>query len=141
MAGGEENIGKKELQAKRFRELVQPCIELQAEKKSYKRNSRRLAQLLQAVGCSYQVLSNVQVQDVLGVGHLIKCQIHDGRGIRSLVLESLDHLRITGVALTMCTNAWRTLDALGIGDYLKTKSVQIHGYGYKSIALSRIRLA
>ncbi|KAL2527980.1 FAD/NAD(P)-binding oxidoreductase family protein [Forsythia ovata] len=49
-------------------------------------------------------------------------------GIQSLVLESLDHLRITGVALTMCTNAWKTLDALGIGDYLKTKSVQIHGF-------------
>ncbi|KAL2503933.1 FAD/NAD(P)-binding oxidoreductase family protein [Abeliophyllum distichum] len=49
-------------------------------------------------------------------------------GIRSLVLESSDRLRITGFALTMWTNAWRALDALGIGEYLRTKSVQIHGF-------------
>ncbi|CAA3020826.1 zeaxanthin epoxidase, chloroplastic-like [Olea europaea subsp. europaea] len=49
-------------------------------------------------------------------------------GIRSLVLESSDSLRITGFALTMWTNAWRALDALGIGEYLRTKSVQIHGF-------------
>ncbi|KAL2543188.1 ATP-dependent DNA helicase [Abeliophyllum distichum] len=42
-------------------------------------------------------------------------------GIRSLVLESSDHLRITGFALTMCTNAWRILDALGIEDLSQDK--------------------
>ncbi|KAL2494062.1 Zeaxanthin epoxidase [Forsythia ovata] len=84
----------------------------------------------------------VKVQDVLGVAPNKMSNSRWKRlGIRSLVLESLDHLRITGVALTMCTNAWRTLDALGIGDYLKTKSVQIQGYGYKSVALSKILLA
>ncbi|PSS31226.1 FAD-dependent urate hydroxylase [Actinidia chinensis var. chinensis] len=40
-------------------------------------------------------------------------------GIRSLVLESSDKLRITGFALTLWTNAWRALDALGIGDSLR----------------------
>ncbi|CAI9763822.1 unnamed protein product [Fraxinus pennsylvanica] len=49
-------------------------------------------------------------------------------GIRSLVLESSDSLRISGFALTMWSNAWRALDALGIGEYLRTKSVQIHGF-------------
>lgn len=49
-------------------------------------------------------------------------------GIRSLVLESSDSIRISGFALTMWSNAWRALDALGIGEYLRTKSVQIHGF-------------
>ncbi|XP_073047177.1 monooxygenase 2-like isoform X2 [Primulina eburnea] len=49
-------------------------------------------------------------------------------GIRSLVLESSENLRITGFALTMWTNAWRALDALGIGDLLRKSSVQIQGY-------------
>lgn len=40
-------------------------------------------------------------------------------GIRSLVLESAESLRITGFALTVWTNAWRALDAVGIGDSLR----------------------
>ena len=40
-------------------------------------------------------------------------------GIRSLVLESSEKLRITGFALTLWTNAWRALDVLGIGDSLR----------------------
>jgi hypothetical protein len=35
------------------------------------------------------------------------------------VLESFDRLRITGFAFTTWTNAWRALDAIGIGDYLR----------------------
>ncbi|KAK4434650.1 Monooxygenase 2 [Sesamum alatum] len=49
-------------------------------------------------------------------------------GIRTLVLESSDGLRITGFALTMWTNAWRALDALGIGDSLRAKSLQMQGF-------------
>ncbi|KAL2455154.1 FAD binding 3 domain-containing protein [Abeliophyllum distichum] len=62
---------------------------------------------------------------------------HSRLGIRSLVLESSDHLRITRFALIMCTNACRILDALGIGDYLKTKSVQIHGGNSESKCVKR----
>ncbi|XP_028799283.1 monooxygenase 3-like [Neltuma alba] len=48
-------------------------------------------------------------------------------GIRSLVLESSDNLRVTGFAITMWTNAWKALDALGIGHILRQQHLQIHG--------------
>ncbi|MFQ6656924.1 hypothetical protein Gotur_026822, partial [Gossypium turneri] len=40
-------------------------------------------------------------------------------GIRSLVLESSERLRITGFAFTTWENAWKALDAIGIGDSLR----------------------
>ncbi|XP_028751887.1 monooxygenase 3-like [Neltuma alba] len=48
-------------------------------------------------------------------------------GIRSLVLESSDNLRVTGFAITMWTNAWKALDALGIGHILRQQRLQLHG--------------
>nr|XP_009628629.1 monooxygenase 3-like [Nicotiana tomentosiformis] len=45
-------------------------------------------------------------------------------GLRSLVLESSDSLRTTGFALALWTNAWRALDALGVGDTLRQHSLQ-----------------
>lgn len=49
-------------------------------------------------------------------------------GIRSLVLESSDGLRTTGFALTMWTNAWIALDAVGIGDAVREKSVLVQDF-------------
>ncbi|KAK6115289.1 hypothetical protein DH2020_007558 [Rehmannia glutinosa] len=49
-------------------------------------------------------------------------------GVRSLVLESSDSLRLTGYALTLWPNGWRALDAVGVGDNLREKSVRIIGY-------------
>ncbi|KAK6115288.1 hypothetical protein DH2020_007557 [Rehmannia glutinosa] len=49
-------------------------------------------------------------------------------GVRSLVLESSESLRVTGHALTLWTNAWRALDAVGIGDNLRERSLRIHGF-------------
>ncbi|XP_022762265.1 monooxygenase 2-like [Durio zibethinus] len=40
-------------------------------------------------------------------------------GIRSLVLESSERLRITGFAFTTWNNAWKALDAIGIGESLR----------------------
>ncbi|KAK3412743.1 hypothetical protein EUGRSUZ_I01441 [Eucalyptus grandis] len=48
-------------------------------------------------------------------------------GIRSLVLESSDGLRTTGFAFTTWTNAWRALDALGIGEPLRQQHNQLFG--------------
>lgn len=48
-------------------------------------------------------------------------------GLRSIVLESADSLRATGFALALWTNAWRALDALGIGDSLRQSSLSITG--------------
>ncbi|GAB2225206.1 hypothetical protein Droror1_Dr00005997 [Drosera rotundifolia] len=45
-------------------------------------------------------------------------------GFRSLVLESSDRLRVTGAAFATWTNAWRALDALGIGDILRSHHVR-----------------
>ncbi|XP_031266051.1 monooxygenase 2-like isoform X2 [Pistacia vera] len=48
-------------------------------------------------------------------------------GIRSLVLESSESLRVTGFAFTTWSNAWRALDAVGIGDSLRQQHLQIQG--------------
>ncbi|KAK2984393.1 hypothetical protein RJ640_026848 [Escallonia rubra] len=48
-------------------------------------------------------------------------------GIRSLVLESSESLRVTGFAFTTWTNAWKALDAIGIGDSLRQHHQQMHG--------------
>ncbi|KAJ8624782.1 hypothetical protein MRB53_033312 [Persea americana] len=55
-------------------------------------------------------------------------------GLRSLVLESSESLRITGHALATWTNAWKALDALGIGDNIRQQHVQIQGVVYASVA-------
>ncbi|KAF8031565.1 hypothetical protein BT93_D0704 [Corymbia citriodora subsp. variegata] len=48
-------------------------------------------------------------------------------GIKSLVLESSDGLRTTGFAFTTWTNAWRALDAVGIGEPLRLQYNQLFG--------------
>ncbi|GAB4838559.1 hypothetical protein Ancab_028105 [Ancistrocladus abbreviatus] len=48
-------------------------------------------------------------------------------GLKSLVLESSSYLRVTGAAFTTWTNAWKALDALGIGDSLRALHPQIQG--------------
>lgn len=48
-------------------------------------------------------------------------------GIRSLVLESSDRLRVTGFAFMTWTNGWKALDALGIGEQLRHKHLQLQG--------------
>ncbi|GAB4838563.1 hypothetical protein Ancab_028109 [Ancistrocladus abbreviatus] len=48
-------------------------------------------------------------------------------GLRSLVLESSSYLRVNGAAFTTWTNAWKALDALGIGDALRAVHPRIQG--------------
>ncbi|KAI9096028.1 hypothetical protein K1719_026175 [Acacia pycnantha] len=48
-------------------------------------------------------------------------------GVRSLVLESSNNLRVTGFALSIWTNAWKALDALGIGNILRQQHLQLRG--------------
>ncbi|XP_062081570.1 monooxygenase 2-like [Humulus lupulus] len=48
-------------------------------------------------------------------------------GIRSLVLEGSDSLRTTGFAFTTWTNAWKALDAVGIGDSLRQRHERFNG--------------
>lgn len=46
-------------------------------------------------------------------------------GVRSLVLESADTLRTDGFAFALWTNAWKALDAIGIGHNLRQKHNQL----------------
>lgn len=48
-------------------------------------------------------------------------------GVRSLVLEQGDSLRTGGTALTLFKNGWRVLDAIGVGDELRSRFLQIEG--------------
>ncbi|XP_059649972.1 monooxygenase 2-like [Cornus florida] len=54
-------------------------------------------------------------------------------GIRSIVLESSDSLRVTGFAFTTWTNAWRALDAIGIGQSLRQQHQLLYGIKTNSI--------
>lgn len=47
-------------------------------------------------------------------------------GIRSIVLESSESLRVTGFAFTVWANAWKALDAVGIGDSLRQQHLQLN---------------
>ncbi|XP_038974088.1 monooxygenase 2-like [Phoenix dactylifera] len=49
------------------------------------------------------------------------------KGVRSLVLESSESLRAAGFGITTWTNAWRALDALGVGDSLRQSHDRIQG--------------
>ncbi|XP_015941802.1 monooxygenase 2 [Arachis duranensis] len=46
-------------------------------------------------------------------------------GVASLVLESSEKLRVYGFGLTTWTNAWKALDALGIGDILRHQHLRL----------------
>nr|CAB3497048.1 unnamed protein product [Digitaria exilis] len=46
------------------------------------------------------------------------------KGVRSLVLESSPALRTAGFAFTAWRNAFRALDALGVGDQIRKKHPQ-----------------
>ncbi|KAF6159025.1 hypothetical protein GIB67_022180 [Kingdonia uniflora] len=48
-------------------------------------------------------------------------------GLKSLVLESWDGLRISGFAFTTWTNAWKALDALGISESLRNQHDLLEG--------------
>ncbi|XP_038974090.1 monooxygenase 2-like [Phoenix dactylifera] len=56
------------------------------------------------------------------------------KGVRSLVLESSESLRAAGFGLSIWTNGWRALDALGVGDSLRQSHVRLQGVTATSAA-------
>ncbi|CAL4929120.1 unnamed protein product [Urochloa decumbens] len=50
------------------------------------------------------------------------------KGVRSVVLESSPMLRASGFAFTTWTNAFRALDALGVGDKIRKQHLQAQAY-------------
>ncbi|XP_042005421.1 monooxygenase 2-like isoform X3 [Salvia splendens] len=91
-----------------------------------------------------EVEGRIEEQDILivggGIAGLTTALGLHRLGIRSLVLESSDELRSTGFALTMWTNAWIALDALGIGDAMRAKSLPIQGGQFESRCVKRTDL-
>lgn len=53
-------------------------------------------------------------------------------GIESLVLEQSESLRTGGTSLTLFKNGWQVLDALGVGDELRTQFLEIQGLSIKT---------
>lgn len=49
-------------------------------------------------------------------------------GLRSLVLEQAESLRTGGTSLTLFKNGWRVLDAIGVGNELRSQFLEIQGY-------------
>ncbi|KAM3315308.1 hypothetical protein ACQJBY_033813 [Aegilops geniculata] len=49
------------------------------------------------------------------------------KGVRSVVLESSPALRTSGFAFMTWTNAFRALDALGVGDKMRSHHLQVQG--------------
>ena len=59
-------------------------------------------------------------------GSLDECR----KGVRSVVLESSPALRTSGFAFMTWTNAFRALDARGVGDKMRSHHLQVQGYVY-----------
>ncbi|KAL2472104.1 FAD/NAD(P)-binding oxidoreductase family protein [Abeliophyllum distichum] len=53
-------------------------------------------------------------------------------GIRSLVLEQTESLRTGGTSLTLFKNGWKVLDAIGVGNDLRSQFLEIQGMEIKS---------
>ncbi|XP_039143477.1 monooxygenase 2-like [Dioscorea cayenensis subsp. rotundata] len=60
------------------------------------------------------------------------------KGVRSVVLESSEVLRAAGFAFTTWTNAWKALDALGIGDELRRHHIRLEGLAIYSASSGAI---
>jgi 2-polyprenyl-6-methoxyphenol hydroxylase-like FAD-dependent oxidoreductase len=61
-------------------------------------------------------------------GSRSKCGTACRKGLRSVVLESSPTLRTSGLAFITWTNAFRALDALGVGDKMRSQHQQIQRY-------------
>ncbi|KAL7167129.1 hypothetical protein ACSBR2_037743 [Camellia fascicularis] len=53
-------------------------------------------------------------------------------GVGSIVLEQAESLRTGGTSLTLFKNGWRVLDAIGVGNDLRTQFLEIQGMSIKS---------
>nr|CAB3497044.1 unnamed protein product [Digitaria exilis] len=62
------------------------------------------------------------------------------KGVRSLVLESSPFLRASGFAFTTWKNAFRALDALGVGDKIRNQHLQAQTLRVMSLATGEIVL-
>uniref|UniRef100_N1R2X0 FAD-binding domain-containing protein n=1 Tax=Aegilops tauschii TaxID=37682 RepID=N1R2X0_AEGTA len=59
------------------------------------------------------------------------------KGVRSMVLESSPALRTSGFAFMTWTNAFRALDALGVGDKMRSHHLQVQGGPHEARCVQR----
>ncbi|KAI8560567.1 hypothetical protein RHMOL_Rhmol04G0267800 [Rhododendron molle] len=51
-------------------------------------------------------------------------------GVKSVLLEQGESLRTGGTSLTLFKNGWRVLDAIGVGNDLRTQFLEIQGHSW-----------
>ncbi|KAI4338435.1 hypothetical protein MLD38_023496 [Melastoma candidum] len=83
------------------------------------------------------VSKNVIKRDVVVVGAGIaglatSLSLHR-LGLESVVLEQAESLRTGGTSLTLFKNGWRVLDAIGVGNELRSQFLEIQGMAVKSV--------
>ncbi|KAF0914631.1 hypothetical protein E2562_030696 [Oryza meyeriana var. granulata] len=76
-------------------------------------------------------------EDIVIAGLAVALGLHR-KGVRSVVLESSPTLRTSGFAFMTWTNAFRALDALGVGDKMRSQHQQIQGLRVMSSATGEI---
>ncbi|OMO95780.1 Monooxygenase, FAD-binding protein [Corchorus capsularis] len=80
--------------------------------------------------------AGVQKEDIVivggGVAGLATAVSLRRLGIKSLVLEQAESLRIGGSSLGLSKNAWQVLDAIGVADSLRSQFLEIQGLVIKS---------
>ncbi|KAI8560556.1 hypothetical protein RHMOL_Rhmol04G0266700 [Rhododendron molle] len=54
-------------------------------------------------------------------------------GVKSVLLEQGESLRTGGTSLTLFKNGWRVLDAIGVGNDLRTQFLEIHGQEVRAV--------
>ncbi|GMH09543.1 hypothetical protein Nepgr_011384 [Nepenthes gracilis] len=78
----------------------------------------------------------VQKEDIVivgaGIAGLATALSLHRLGIQSLVLEQASSLRAGGTSLTLFKNGWRILDAMGVGDDLRSQFLEIQGIVMKT---------
>lgn len=75
--------------------------------------------------------SEVRKEDIViiggGIAGLATALSLHRLGIRSTVLEQAESIRTGGTSLTLFKNGWNVLDALGVGNVLRTQFLEIQG--------------
>ncbi|KAJ4827765.1 hypothetical protein Tsubulata_020865, partial [Turnera subulata] len=87
--------------------------------------------------------SSALVEDVVivgaGIAGLAIAVALNRVGIRALVLERAEGLRTTGAALTLFTNAWKALDALGVSHRLTPLYAPVAGSSITDVATGTVQ--
>lgn len=95
----------------------------------------RLSLIPRVGGCRY-ISNDSRKENIVivgaGIAGLASALSLQRFGIRSLVVEQAESLRTEGSSITLSKNGWKALDAIGIGDELRSQFLEIQGIVIKS---------